>query len=380
MTGRTRAWGVALLALAGCGAGGGGGSGTVTTVSAPTPSPSASGTPTPSPSGAATPSAYSAASPIGGFVPVAARVATTGATLRVGRCINLSDMLEAPNEGDWSRPFRDGDAANIAGQGFTGVRLPVRFSAHAGTAPPYTIDPAFLARVRHVVDVAVAAKLSVILDLHHYDALYENPVAETPRFVALWRQIAVAFRDAPAGVSFELLNEPNGNLDDTRLPAVMTPALAAVRESNPTRIVVIDGPAWDNMDYIDSWALPADRYIVPTFHSYDPQNFAFGRVSYMNPPDRDSWGTDQDLADLRAARDKIAAYMAKTGRVPLFGEYGVTRGRSTDQRRQYIATVGAAYASIGVQNCAWGYLGTYGLYDDVTGWDPVAAAVRTTTD
>src|SRR6476646_6671886 len=123
------------------------------------------------------------------YTPAPAAHGTMGVALPLGKCVNLANMLEAQNEGNWGRPFQNADAARIRRAGFATVRLPVRFSGHALTAPPYTIDPAFMARARHVVDTNVAAGLNVIIDMHNYDELFADPEGNKARFAALWRQV-----------------------------------------------------------------------------------------------------------------------------------------------------------------------------------------------
>src|SRR3954451_24311699 len=179
-----------LLAFTACG--GGSASGTSSGATSTTPPPTA--TPPPPP----TPNAYA---------PGPAAHATTGIALPLGKCVNLANMLEAPNEGDWGRGFQDADATRISMAGFATVRLPVRFSGHALSAPPYTIDAAFMARVHHVVDANLAAGLNVIIDLHNHDELFTDPAGNTPRFAELLRQVGAEFRTAPANVWFELINE-----------------------------------------------------------------------------------------------------------------------------------------------------------------------------
>src|SRR5690242_142379 len=83
------------LALAACGGSGSGGG-------SPAPSPTPSQTPTPSPT--PTPSAL------------------TQADARIGECVNMGNMLEAPNEGDWGRAIVDSDFADIKAKGFATVR------------------------------------------------------------------------------------------------------------------------------------------------------------------------------------------------------------------------------------------------------------------
>lgn len=320
--------------------------------------------------------------PASPFAPAPAAAPAKGATLRLGKCVNVSNMLEAPTEGAWGRAFRDSDMDNIAAKGFTGIRLPVRFSAHAGREAPYTIDASFLKRVHHIVDLATARGIAVIVDNHHYadDAIFRDPLAETLRFAAMWRQIAVSFKDAPASVYFELINEPHDKFDASNLMAVQAPALAAVRESNPTRPVVIDGPSWASLTDMLTTPFPDDPNIVPTFHYYDPANFGFDKAPWMNPAVRETFGTAADVEELRGVLKRIQGFMRRTGRVPFVGELGAHESRAADQRAIFYSLTSTAFASIGVQSCAWGYTNTHQLYRDGTGWEPgIADGLATTT-
>jgi endoglucanase len=317
------------------------------------------------------------------FTPAHAARPTNGARLDLGKCINLSDMLEAPHEGgSWGRAFEDADIERIVSKGFTAIRLPARFNSHALKKPPYTIDPAFMDRVAHVVALATAHGLEVIVDLHHYLKLDSHPAREAPRFAALWRQIGERFADAPASVSFELMNEPHDKLGAENLLAVLGPALAEVRRTNPTRIVVIDGPEWAGLDAMLTSPFPDDPYVIPTFHYYSPVNFGFDKAPWLKPPSRDEFGTPEDLALIRADLAKVQAYMARTGRVPFVGEYGAWEGRPLSEREEYYETLSEAFASIGIDSCAWGYTNTFDLWDDEKGgWqgriaDRIAAPLR----
>jgi endoglucanase len=313
------------------------------------------------------------------FTPAPAAIATTGATLRLGKCVNISNMLEAPREGDWGRAFQTADIANIAAKGFTAIRLPARFSGHAKREAPYTIDTGFMKRVRKITDLATVRGMSVIVDMHHYEEIFKDPIGEAPRFAAMWRQIAAAFKDAPDNVYFELINEPHDKFDGSNLLAVQEPALAAVRESNPTRPVVINGPSWSSLTEMLKMNFPDDPNVVPTFHYYDPANFGFDKAPWMNPPVREDFGTAADVAELREITARLKAWMAKTGRVPFVGELGAHESRSVAMRATYYALTSAAFASIGVQNCVWGYTNTHQLWRDDKGWEPGIADGLVTT-
>ncbi|MET3710644.1 endoglucanase [Sphingomonas trueperi] len=375
MRARGMAAGIAMAALCACGGGGSAG-GTVTPpVSAPAP------TPTPSPTPAPTPTATSAS-----YTPAAAFRPTTGAAIPIGKCVNMGNHLEAPNEGDWGRAIGEADFTIIKTAGFDTIRLPVRWSNHALAAPPYTIDATFLARVRHVVDTARGAGLNILLNLHHYEEMATAPAAHAERFAMLWKQIAAAFADEPeASVWFELMNEPNGALNDGNLLAILTPALAQVRATNPTRPVIIGGQNWSGVPSLATLQLPDDPRLVVTIHTYDPFDFTHQNATWLAPgrvpPLGRIFGGAADLRELNANLAAVQAYMQRTGRQVFVGEYGANDdpGIPLAQRILYYGTLSSAYASIGVQSCAWAYTNTFKLRDG-NGWLPgMVEAIRTTT-
>ncbi|HWI86105.1 MAG TPA: glycoside hydrolase family 5 protein [Sphingomonas sp.] len=316
-----------------------------------------------------------------GFVPAAAARPRVGIALPLGKCVNMANMLEPPHEGDWGRAIAEDDFAIIKAGGFASVRLPVNFAGHAGAAPPYAIDPVFMARVRHVVDLAMAAKLNVLIEMHGYDGLNTQPSESIARFTALWRQIADAFSDRPdASVWFELANEPHDKVDNANLLSLIKPALAAIRVTNKRRPVIVGGQNYSNVRSLATLPLPDDPYIVPTFHYYDPFEFTHQGASFMAnaPPVGRRFGAQADRDQLAANLKIVLDYMARSGRVPFLGEYGAYDDIPHDQRLAYYREVSSAWASIGVQSCAWGYSNSFRLRAD-HGWIPgMPQAIATT--
>src|SRR6185503_2464897 len=102
---------------------------------------------------------------------------TSFPSMKLQRGINMGDMLEAPNEGDWGLTVQEEYFDLIKEAGFDFVRLPVRWFAHTtyvgyddgGTV--YEIDPEFFARVDEVVGWALERDLVIIIDFHHYEEI-----------------------------------------------------------------------------------------------------------------------------------------------------------------------------------------------------------------
>ncbi|WP_406335957.1 cellulase family glycosylhydrolase [Streptomyces sp. NBC_00203] len=137
---------------------------------------------------------------------------------------NLGNSLDAgPEETSWGQP-RTTKALldSVRAQGFKSIRIPVTWSDHQGAAPKYTIDPAYMSRVKQVVDWAIADGLYVIIDVHHDSWQWTSKMSTDhdkvlARFDATWTQIATSFRNEPAQLVFESVNEPQfDNADNTR--------------------------------------------------------------------------------------------------------------------------------------------------------------------
>lgn len=134
----------------------------------------------------------------------------------LGRGMNLGAALEAPREGDWGVTIKPDYFRIIKQAGFNSVRVPIKWSAHAASQPPYTIDAKFFDRIDEVVQQALDNGLVIVLDLHHYYAMMKDPDQNASRLIALWTQISAHYSNYSDHVYFELLNEPQNNLSDDK--------------------------------------------------------------------------------------------------------------------------------------------------------------------
>lgn len=318
------------------------------------------------------------------------------------RGINLGNRLEAPNEGDWGGTILASDFPFIAARGFDHVRIPVRFSGHAAESAPYTLDATFLARVDTVIDQALAADLAVIIDMHAYEELALDPNGQRGRFLALWTQIAERYRDRPETVAFELLNEPYEALDTAWNP-LLAEAVAAVRASNPRRLLVVDSVYWADPGRLDELTLPDDANLLVAVHLYEPKLFSFQGQSWMGaefqttgvvfpgPPATPivpvqaaqdaSWAADwfEGYNTLPAAQNPsgpatidaqvalIEAYRTSQGRTVYNGEWGPQDGGDDDSRARLIVAVRERCESAGIGWAIWEDPQNMSLFDSAAG-------------
>lgn len=312
-----------------------------------------------------------------GAVLMAAPVQAHQKSLPIGPCINLGNTLEVGKD----RKLGDGavdasDFRRIRAAGFETIRIPVRWDDRSQSAPPYAVETAWMDQVQRTVDWALAADLKVILNSHHFNPIHDDPIAVQPWHTAVWKQIAARFQNYPVDqLWFELENEPHKNFTNANLNQVLEPALAVVRETNPTRPVIIGGENWSGIDSLAVLNMPDDPYVIPTFHYYTPFDFTHQGASWVAPdipkPGR-VYGGEADRALLAADVAKVEAYKKRTGMTPFMGETGAYDLHiPLAQRVQYHEAMRAAFEPAGVAMCTWAYANTFPFYDRKTGkWLP----------
>ncbi|MBN1874187.1 MAG: glycoside hydrolase family 5 protein [Anaerolineae bacterium] len=203
---------------------------------------------------------------------------------RLGRGVNLGNALEAPEEGEWGMTLEEEFFVLIGEAGFDTIRVPIRWSAHALEESPYTIDEDFFARVDWVIEHAHAQDLNVVINMHHYDEIFEDPDTHGERFIEMWKQIATRYKDRPDTLYFEPLNEPHGNLDANRWNILFADTVAAIREIDAYHTLVAGGADWNGIDGLAAFDPPAgESNLIGTFHFYEPYLFTHQGAEWGGP-------------------------------------------------------------------------------------------------
>ena len=287
----------------------------------------------------------------------------------LGTGVNLGNALDAPSEGEWGVVLEERYFKLVKQAGFDSVRIPVRWSNYAKDSQPYTILESFFQRVEWAIDQALKNDLAAVVNVHHYSELFESPAQHTERFLELWKQIAVRFKNLPESVFFEVLNEPNTNLKTDEWNSLIPQALAVIRESNPHRIVILGSPNWNNVDWLPQLKLPEDdRRLIVTFHYYSPHQFTHQSTPWSEPRFRDLSGIKWQgtVAEKAAVRKdfSIAVDYAKQHDRPLFmGEYGVYEAVDMESRIRWTSFVSDEARRLGMSASYWEFCASFGLYD-----------------
>ncbi len=304
------------------------------------------------------------------------------------RGLNFGNTLDAPVEGEWGQELR-GDYFDIIKKNgnFDTVRIPCRWETRCSENPPYTIDPAFMRHVEWAVSQALSRGFYVVLNMHHHLTFENEPVKQKERWLSMWKQIAEHFKDYPANLKFEIYNEPGTHLSDKAgtleqadiWNSLWPEAYRVIRQSNPTRDIVISGPHWANVDSLLYLEVPADIEKDPDkiiqFHFYYPVDFCLqgANGSGFENSKGIRWGSDIDKDNIKYKFYVITKwakehnYRLWNGEFSCFGEASVPADRF-----KWINYVVTQCEKNNIPWCFWDFAGDVGkVYDpDANEWNP----------
>ncbi|MNO25285.1 Endoglucanase D precursor [compost metagenome] len=253
---------------------------------------------------------------------------------------NLGNTLDATgaDETSWGNPAVTQELIKkIAAQGYKSIRIPVTWDVHTGAAPGYAIDPAYLARVKQVVDWAVGENLYVMINLHHDSWLWISKMEQQhdqvlARYNALWTQIANQFKNYPSKLMFESVNEPRftdgGTTDENKALQMLDELNVSfhniVRNSggnNVTRPLVIPSleasPTQTRMDSLYNTITKLnDANLIATVHYYGFWPFSVNIAGYTK------FDTDT-RNDINTTFTNVYNTFTAKGIPVIVGEYGL---------------------------------------------------------
>lgn len=310
----------------------------------------------------------------------------------MGLGINLGNTMEAC--GDW---IQGGEVRNYEtawGQpettreiiqgfkkaGFRSVRIPVAWSNLVGD--DFTINPDLMARVKQIVDWVLEADMIAVVNIHWDGGWWSKFPKEYPatmkRYLRLWSQIAGTFKDYPATLIFESLNEEGcfGEIwnqwgGETHTPDQKVKAfdllndinqnfVDLVRKSggmNAKRHLLIAGYCTDiGLTTSPEFRMPKDPagHCIVSVHYYSPPTFAILENDADWGKARSTWGTPEDIAELDKSIDLLRVRFLDQGIPVIVGEYGtVQKNKEPDSVRLFILTVAEKFYRSGMCPMLW---------------------------
>jgi uncharacterized repeat protein (TIGR02543 family) len=289
---------------------------------------------------------------------------------RMGRGINLGNVLSAPEEGRWAPAATEQYFIDLAEANFTNVRIPMDFygsrtsgdtstySALANTSgdfngsmDDFVVSSTYLDRIEQVVTWSLNRGLITVLDLHGGDlkteflhtfnstnSHYIEPTsarraADMMKFNSIWRAIATRFRDFAPELIFEIVNEPYFELSSTEMDILnsgVIPVIRATGGNNTYRNLIIVGGGENSYlapQQINPAILAGDANLIATFHYYDPFKFT---SSQRDQYDNNTWGTAEEILSVQTHFDSVKTWSDLHGLPIYLGEFGADNANGFD--------------------------------------------------
>ena len=285
---------------------------------------------------------------------------------------NLGNSLDATGgsgldtETSWSNPKTTQALIDkVKSLGFNTVRVPVSWGKHV-SGDNYTIDSAWLARVKEVVDYCYKNDMYVILNIHHdtkssasaSGAGYyprSSAYSSSEKFVtSVWSQMAEYFKDYDYHLIFETLNEPRliGTgyewwFNKWSIPSEVKDAIDCINKLNQKAVDTIRDTGSNNRGRlimcpgydasidgatVSGFKLPTDisgnkNRIAVSVHAYSPYNFAMNVGSGST-----STYTSSIKNELQDLFSTLKSNFRDKGIPVVIGEFGSTDKNNTAER------------------------------------------------
>jgi len=287
---------------------------------------------------------------------------------KLGRGVNILGYDPIWRSRDQAR-FKAEYFQKLKEAGFNSVRINLHAFQYMNATNNWELKPSWFEVLDWAVNEAQKQKLAVILDLHEFNALGDDPSNDNKeKFLAFWRQMSSHYQSAPAAsVFFEVLNEPSRKLTPQLWNDYFAEALAIIRKTNPTRTVIVGPGHWNAISHLEQLKLPAhDRNLIVTVHFYEPFAFTHQGASWTDRKDKlgfDWTGSAEEVAALDSAFDKADTW-AKANQRPLFlGEFGAYDRGPLDSRVRWTTAVTRAAEARGWSWAYWQFDSNFILYD-----------------
>jgi endoglucanase len=264
---------------------------------------------------------------------------------------------------------------NVWEEGFNAIRIPVTW--YKAADENYTIREDWFARVREVVDMAVANEMYIILNSHHDEFIFplHDPYIDEAvhALTRIWEQIAEEFKEYDNRLAFQGLNEPRtrgsqreweGGTAEERanlniLNQTFVNTVRASGGNNAERVLLVPTyAAAPFMSVINDFVLPTDTVedrLIVALQFYVPHNFALN----TGHAGEEFWTQHNptDVRDIHAHIDRAYNLFVSEGIPVVITEMGAINRDNIDVRAEW-AEYFVSYARSKNIPCFWWDSGT----------------------
>ena len=244
----------------------------------------------------------------------------------------------------------------------------------------------------------------MIINIHHFDAFTTDPKGQTPKFLAIWKQVAAHYAKAPEGLAFELLNEPKDAAKTEVINPIWAESIRTIRAVDPGRTIFVGPGKWNSVDELSLLQLPDDdANLIVTVHSYEPFLFTHQGATWSGPNTKvtgirfpgpppaplipaptlkvnnwvfdwvERYNTEPAATNecgprtIQAAVDKAREWSEYYGRPIHFGEFGCFTTADPASRANYYRTFREAAEKAGIGWAMWDWKAGFRYWDEKAG-------------
>jgi endoglucanase len=291
---------------------------------------------------------------------------------------NLLEMFTVHSDGN----FQEDDFRWISEWGFDFVRIPACYTLWIENDDVYKLHEPMLEKMDRLVRLGEKYGLHVCLNFHRAPGFSVNPERQEPfnlwkdeealaAFIFHWETFTRRYKGISSDqLSFNLVNEPVRPTPDglTRLDheRVMRATVAAIREIDPHRLIILDGVSWGNE------TLPelVDLNIVQSCRAYLPMGVSHYKARWVNGENwpEPTWPgimPDGKYWDRRALEAHYQAWaeMASQGVGVHCGEGGAYQFTPHSVTLAWLRDVLEILTSHNIGWALWNFRGSFGIMD-----------------
>jgi len=279
-----------------------------------------------------------------------------------GPCVNVLSENKL-----WYQNSRMGETKALLLQarqeGFRSIRLNL-FPAAVAEGGVDAID-AWYQSLRVLVTYGNSVGLHMIIDLHESNRCGVDSSECRRLTTEFWSRTAGMFSDTRFDVSYELLNEPKGEMV-SQWGALYPQLIKLVRSKDRHHSIIVGGKGYSTI-----WDLPpADpdqERIIYTFHYYNPMSFTHQGADWLKAhpslAERRNigWGSYADRTRLAIDFRSVDGWRSRND-APLFlGEFGVFKRAPAEDRVVWLSSVARMSEQRGITWCLFDYEGGFGV-------------------
>lgn len=321
----------------------------------------------------------------------------------VKRGVNISHWLSQSSDRGEVRvkKFTREDVKLIAEAGFDHIRIPIDEEQMFDEA--LKPEKEAFALLHNALAWCKEFDLRVVVDLHilrthHFNAASKPLFTERKaqeQFYDCWRMLSAELKKYPRSmVAYELMNEPVAD-DPEQWNVIVNECLAAVRELEPKRTIIIGANRWQSFDQVKNLRVPEDdKNIIISFHFYNPFALTHYRASWTDQKDNPlkvtypgNMASAEEVAKLSPAMKQKYGWLAgeggyndintlekqikqaydaaaAMGRKAYLGEFGVIDGADEPSMIRWYRDVVAICEKYDIGYTTWDYKGGFGILRD----------------